>query len=65
MLNEARMSASEVGEGLRLHTVSLQAVSPTLKVVPLLPNDVVTDEVARVHRHALQLTSVPVAHFFN
>jgi hypothetical protein len=65
MLNEARMSASEVGEGLPLYTVGLQAVSPTLKFVPLLPNDAVTDEVPRVHRHAFQLTISPVAHFFD
>jgi hypothetical protein len=45
MLREAGMT-TYVGEGFRLHPVCLQPVSRTLKVIPLLANDRLVDQVA-------------------
>ena len=61
MLNEAWVSMAKIGERLCLHAVSLQAVGAALKGVPLLPDDVVADEIAGVHRHTFHFFHPPSA----
>src|SRR5260370_29043363 len=65
MLNEAGILAAEFGKGLPLHPARLEAVRTALKLVPLLTDDVAANEVAVVHRYALELSGLPGAYLFD
>src|ERR1700759_2996451 len=64
VLHKARMLTAKISQGLGLYTLGLHAVCGAPELVPLLPNNVMTQQVTAVHRNIPKLVAAPDTYLF-